>query len=395
MEFERSQLKELRKRLLEPRGFIQVVQGPRQVGKTTMVQQLLAKLKTESLYASADEAQSKNAFWLEQQWQTARLRMKQQELEDFILVIDEIHQLPEWSSIVKKLWDQDSREKRSLKLIALGSSRLLVEKGLTESLAGRFETIIMPHWSLSEMKKAFGFSAEQYAWYGSYPGIASLIKDESRWKNYILHSLIETTISKDILLLNRVDKPALLKHLFEMGCNYSGQIFSYNKMLGQLHEAGNTTTLAHYLDLLSTAGMLSGLSKFSGAKVMSRNSSPKFQVQNTALHSVYSGMTLREVRSNPMQWGRWVESAVGSHLLHLAAVSSSEIYYWRDGNYEVDFVVKSGKKICAIEVKTAKARMTSGLQIFSERYHPQKNWMVGEGGLKWEEFLLLSLDDLF
>ena len=246
-EFRRHHLAFLSKRVKEERQFIQVLFGPRQVGKTTLVTQLLAQTKIPSLFLSADGVGAPNFSWIRQQWDLVRLEVQTKKLKQFIFVIDEIQKIDNWSEVVKQMWDQDTREGRPIKLILLGSSRLLLQDGLTESLAGRFETIYVEHWSYSEMAEAFGWDINQYIWFGGYPGANSLVRDEQRWKQYIADALIETSISKDILMLTRVDKPALMRRLFELGCDYSGQILSYTKMLGQLLDAGNTTTLAHYL----------------------------------------------------------------------------------------------------------------------------------------------------
>src|SRR5205807_8790309 len=246
----------------------------------------------------------------------------------------------------------------ALKVVLLGSAPLLVQRGLTESLAGRFEVLHLPHWSFAEMRAAFGFSLEEYVYFGGYPGAASLVHEPDRWRRYILDALIETTIARDVLLLTRVDKPALLRRLFELGCRYSGQVLSYTKMLGQLHEAGNTTTLAHYLELLGGAGLLTGLAKYSGRAVRQRGSSPKLQVLNTALMSAQSGLSLDEARADREFWGRLVESAVGAHLANSAAVGECELFYWREGSREVDFVVRVGRTLTAIEVKSGRTRDT-------------------------------------
>jgi predicted AAA+ superfamily ATPase len=245
------------------------------------------------------------------------------------------------------------------------------------------------------MKKAFGYSAEQYAWFGGYPGSASLIEDEYRWKEYILHSLIETTLSKDILMLTRIDKPALMKRLFELGCTYSGQILSYSKIVGQLQDAGNTTTLANYLNLLDSAGLLRGIEKFHQQKVHQRLSSPKWMVQNSALFSVYSGYEFTEARSNPAFWGRCVETAVGAHLMSTCKRENIQLYYWRERNMEVDFVLKKKNKYIGLEVKSGRAQNLKGLQAFKNLVNPQKVLFVGDSGIPWKEFLTVNPSDLF
>ena len=271
----------------------------------------------------------------------------------------------------------------------LGSSPLLIQSRLTESLAGRFEIIPVPHWSLSEMREAFGWNLEQYIFFGAYPGAAPLIEEPERWRNYIVHSLIETTISRDILLMTRVDKPALLRRMFQLGCDYSGQILSYQKMLGQLLDAGNTVTLAHYLQLLQGAGMVAGLSKYAHGLVRQRGSSPKLQVLNTALMTAQSGRALAEARRDGDYWGRLVESCVGAHLLNSSMGCSIEVAYWRERNQEVDFVLHQGKTAVALEVKSGRRRESlSGMEAFAKQFRPKRKLLVGGQGIPLEEFLL-------
>lgn len=378
----------------EPRKFIQVIFGPRQVGKTTLVNQMVKKYSFGSLVVSADAIDAYNTYWLEQQWELARIKLTQSGGEDFLLVVDEIQKIDNWSEKVKSLWDQDTRNNLPLKVIVLGSYRLLIQRGLTESLAGRFETTFMSHWSYSEMLAAFGWNEEQYVYFGGYPGAASLISDQQRWKQYVRESLIETSISKDILMLTRVDKPALMKRLFELSCTYSGQILSYNKMLGQLRDAGNTTTLSHYLTLLSTAGLVTGIEKYSSNIIRKKSSSPKFQVYNTALISALSNESFEDALQNPAIWGRLVESAVGAHLLNHSVSGDFALTYWREGNDEVDFVIEQ-KKIIGIEVKSGAIHNTSGMAAFKKKFNPDKLVVIGNTGLPWQEFLQMKPEELF
>jgi len=321
--FRRPLAAELARRLAEPRRFIQVVTGARQVGKTTLVEQVVEAAGVPVRFASADEPTLRGPDWITAQWEAARLSA---ERAGALLVLDEVQKAVGWAESVKRLWDEDSRARRELKVVLLGSAPLLVQQGLTESLAGRFEVVHLPHWSLAEMRAAFGFSLDQYVVFGGYPGAAPLAGEPERWRRYILDALVETTIARDVLLLTRVDKPALLRRLFELGCRYSGQVLSYTKMLGQLHDAGNTTTLAHYLDLLGAAGLLTGLPKYSGSAVRRRASSPKLQVLNTALISAQDGTRFDEVRADRERWGRLVESAVGAHLANAAAARTCEVF---------------------------------------------------------------------
>lgn len=388
MSFTRSQASVLSRRLRETRRFIQAVAGPRQVGKTTLVTQVVEASHIAARFASADEPTLRGRDWIEQQWQAARLEAGDADKRGAVLVFDEIQKIPHWSETVKRLWDEDTHTKSPLKVVVLGSAPLLISRGLTESLAGRFELLHLPHWSYSEMHAAFGWNVEQYLYFGGYPGSAPLIRDEQRWKRYVLDSLIETTISRDVLLLSRVDKPAMLRRLFEVGCRYSGQILSYTKMLGQLQDAGNSTTLAHYLDLLAGAGMVCGLQKFAGEPVRQRGSSPKLQVFNTALMTAQSGYTLKEAASDHEYWGRVVESAVGAHLANAAAAGECEVFYWRDRGMEVDFIVRSGHSVTAIEVKSGRTpNARSGLTAFGAAFKPQRKLLVGGDGITLEAFL--------
>ena len=386
--FQRQQVAVLARRLGEPRRFLQVVAGPRQVGKTTLVHQLLAQSAVASVYASADEPALKDATWLAAQWERARLMAEGAGKRGAILALDEVQKVPRWSETVKRLWDEDTRFGRRLRVVILGSAPLLMQRGLTESLAGRFEVVRLPHWSFSEMREAFAFSLEQYLFFGGYPGAAPLVGEAERWRRYILDALVETTISRDVLLLSRVDKPVLLRRLFELGCRYSGQILSYTKMLGQLQDAGNTTTLAHYLELLSGAGMLTGIQKYAGQAFRRRGSSPKLQVFNTALLTAQSGLLPKVARADREFWGRLTESAVGAHLANAAASGSCELFYWRERNREVDFVVRAGEAVVAIEVKRARASTAlPGMAAFAKAFAPTRVLLVGGDGIPLEEFL--------
>ena len=393
--FYRSYLETVKKRIQEPRKFIQVILGPRQVGKTTMITQLLSQLSVPNLYESADAIPVTNSAWLTQLWEAARLRIKVSGATEYLIVIDEIQKIDNWSEIVKQQWDKDTREKINIKVILLGSSRLLIQQGLTESLAGRFETMYLGHWTYTEMQEAFGWSIEQYVYFGGYPGSAILIDDEERWKNYIKDSLIETSISKDILMLTRVDKPALLKRLFELGSLYSGQVLSYTKIIGQLQDAGNTTTLANYLKLLSDCGLLGGLDKYAGDIIRKRGSSPKFQVYNNALITSQANDTYEKAIINPELWGRLVESSVGTHLINHSISERYNLYYWREGNHEVDFILEKGDKVIGLEVKSGMKAENARMGVFAEKFHPEKVLLVGTSGIPYEEFLKINPRELF
>jgi predicted AAA+ superfamily ATPase len=349
------------------------------------VQQVVSEETVPVRFVSADEPTLRGSAWLEQQWEAARLETV---AAGGILVVDEVQKVENWSEIVKRLWDEDTRRGRKLKVVLLGSAPLMMASGLTESLAGRFETVHLPHWSFPEMRDAFGYSMEEYLYFGGYPGAAFLKDEPKRWRRYILDSLVETSISRDVLLLTRVDKPVLLRRLFELGCRYSGQMLSYTKMLGQLQDAGNTTTLAHYLDLLTAAGMLRGIPKYAGQAVRQRGSSPKLQVFNTALMTALEGLSPEEVRSDREFYGRLVESAIGAHLVNAAQRGDVELFYWRAGNHEVDFILRCGRRITAVEVKSGRRRdQLPGISAFVEAFKPDRSLLVGGDGIPIETFL--------
>jgi predicted AAA+ superfamily ATPase len=355
----------------------------------------MADLSMESHYASADEPTLKDLSWLEQQWEVARRKVrKEKRKKKALLILDEIQKMTDWSETVKRLWDDDSFNDLPLQVIILGSSQLLLQKGLTESLAGRFEVIPMTHWSFGEMKEAFRWNSDQYIYFGGYPGAAELIDDHQRWSRYIIDSLIETTVSRDILLMTRVDKPALLRRLFELSCTYSGQVLSYQKMLGQLQGAGNTTTLAHYLDLLEGAGLVTGLQKYAGQRVRQRGSSPKLQVLNTALMTAPSFGSFKDVKQDTDFWGRLVESAVGATLANGLKGKSADLFYWSGRNREVDFVLPRGKNLVAIEVKSGRKKTAlPGIEVFSKEFDVKRKLLIGAHGIQLEEFLLTPVEE--
>ncbi len=386
----------LLKRLREPRRFIQSLIGPRQVGKTTLARQVADELGIPSRYITADLATLQDVSWLRQQWDVARELAKSE--GKALLIVDEIQKIPHWSDMVKLLWDQDTASGIDLSVMALGSSPWLMQKGLSESLAGRFETIPITHWSFKEMHEIFGWSLERYLYFGGYPGAAPLADEKSpaRWANYINESIIETTISRDILLMSQVNKPALLRRLFQLGCHYSGQILSYNKMLGELQDAGNSTTLAHYLDLLNGAGLLTGLQKFANQNVRRKGSSPKFAVYNNALMSAQSGKNFLEAMSDKAFLGRLVESAVGAHLLNSIRGTQIELFYWREGDKEVDFVLQLGEKLIAVEVKSNQESIQhSGIDSFVKQFNPDRILLVGDQGIPLKSFLSTTPNSLF
>lgn len=393
--YKRTQLEELVKRMGEPRGMIQVIAGSRQVGKSTMVKQMLQEVPLASMLVSADGVAKENTAWIGEVWETARARMRVGRYAEYLLVIDEVHKIDNWSEEVKKQWDADTFNDVNLKVVILGSSRLLLKDGLTESLAGRYELIRMPHWSYREMRDAFGMDVEHYIFFGGYPGGARLVGNEVRWRRYVKDGIIAPAIERDILMTKTVYKPGLMKQLFELGCTYSGEEISLTKLLGQLQDAGNVTTLAGYLATLDESQLLCGLQKYAHDNARKYNSVPKLFVYNTSLLSALSGWKFQQVYTAPKEWGRWVESAVGMHILNQAEEWDYKVYYWREGNKEVDFVIESNRQCVAIEVKSGRRTTNAGLPEFVKRFGPRHSFVVGSGGVPVEEFLQWDLNELF
>jgi predicted AAA+ superfamily ATPase len=349
----------------------------------------------------ADAVDPKDSDWIHRVWESARTTMMLRKLGEYLLVIDEVQKIENWSEVVKREWDADSRNHLNLKVVLLGSSRLLLKKGLTESLAGRFELIRMPHWSLQEMRDAFGVSLDEYIYFGGYPGPAHLIQDERRWRKYIKDSLVAPAIEKDVIMTSNIYKPALMKQLFELGCSYSAEILSLTKMMGQLQDAGNVTTLAGYLEILDQCALLTGLQKYANDEARKRGSIPKYQVYNNALLTAYKGRGFVADRTDTKAWGRWVESAVGAHLLSKADELDYKVYYWREptrnaaqGDLEVDFIVVRDGEVTAIEVKSGRRGMNSGLPTFVETFAPKRSFVVGTGGVSLEDFLNCEVEEI-
>lgn len=392
--FRRAQFDELKSRLAEPRDRIQVISGPRQVGKSTLVKQILQKTTIPFLSVSADNIPKNETSWIGETWATARARMRVTKASEYLLVIDEVHKLDNWSEAVKKEWDEDTRGDVNIKVVILGSSRLLLKDGLTESLAGRYELIRMPHWNYAEMHEAFDMDMDEYIYFGGYPGGAKYIRDERRWRRYIKDSIIAPAIEKDVLTTKNIYKPELMRLLFQLGCTYSGKELSLNKMLGQLQDAGNVTTLANYLTTLNEARLLCGLHKYAQDEARKYNSVPKLMVYNTALLSALTGTTFYKTSTTPNVWGRWVESAVGSYILSLADEYDYKVYYWREKDDEVDFVVEFNGETIAIEVKSGRRGAGEGLSAFCEKFHPKHAFVVGADGIPVEEFLTWDIGNL-
>ena len=416
MKYTRPEEARLKQRLSEPVRFINILAGPRQVGKTTIIRDLIPPESPHGYYISVDEEaevsissinntsstisppQKKDADWLRHYWREARNRaVKWAEIslrnntstqnQPYVFAIDEIQKIDQWSEIVKGLWDEDRANEHNMHVVLLGSAPLLIQKGLSESLAGRYELMTISHWCFTEMQEAFDFSLEEFIYFGGYPGSATLIHEESRWRSYVRESLIQPNIEKDIVQMVRIKNPALLKQLFELGCHYSGQELSLTKMVAQLNEAKHTVTLADYLQLLTQAKLLAGLHKYAAKEVRKRNSVPKLIVFNTALMSAIQDYTFAEAQADRSYWGRLVESCIGAHLLN-SCDNDTNVHYWRDGSDEVDFVLTRGRKLTAIEVKSsANPGPVRGLGVFAQRNPSARIILVGTGGVSLAEFM--------
>ena len=382
----RSQSNDLIMHLQEPRRTIQVVAGPRQVGKTTLVKQVLQQLSTPSRFFNADGVEPDDKDWIAARWEEVRALMHFNQYQEMVLVIDEAHKINNWSEQVKREWDADTFNDVNIKVVLLGSSRLLLKKGLTESLAGRFEILSMTHWSFQEMQEAFGWDINQYVYFGGYPGSAPYVNNEARWRKYMRESIIAPAIEKDVLQTTYIYKPALMHQLFHLGCAYSGELLSYNKMLGLLQDAGNATTLVNYLEVLGESKLLTGLPKYVMDASRKYRTIPKLQVYNNALLTALTeGVSYEKVFTDPQLWGRWVESAVGCYLLDKADELDCDLFYWREDNEEVDFVLRRADKLLAIEVKSGKRQSNSGLSTFRQMYNPQHSLVVGGQALPLED----------
>ena len=393
--YKRSEYQLIKRRLEEPRKFLQVVMGPRQVGKSTVVKQVLQDLDIPYQHFSADNVPNSDSSWIANCWEAVRQIKENKGLQTIILVIDEIQKIVNWSESVKKEWDKDTFDDIDIKVLLLGSSRVLLERGLSESLAGRFEEIRMTHWSYQEMKDCFGFSLNQYIFYGGYPGAASLIDDYDRYLQYVQSSIIDATINKDILMDTPIAKPALLRQTFELGAAYSGQLLSLTKMLGELQDAGNTVTLSGYINLLNDSGLLRGVQKYSVDMARRRASVPKFHVYNNALKTVYTSQTFDQVILDRKLWGYIFESAIGAYIVSQSFVHRFEVFYWREKQYEVDFVLRKNGVLVAIEIKSNNEKNTKGLDQFKQLFNPKSAFIVGDGGVSVEDFLTMDLRKLF
>lgn len=346
----------LEERILNWPKLIQIVLGPRQVGKTTGVKQLFEKWQGPKHFATADTPLPPTAEWIIQQWNQARVANSES-----LLVIDEIQKIPRWSEVVKKLFDED-RDSGKIKVILLGSASLDLSRGLSESLAGRYEIISVPHWSFYECQLAFNWKLDDYLAYGGYPGSAPLVQDPNRWQDYIANNIIAPVIHKDIPMLQDIRKPALFRQVFELALSYPAQEISFQKLIGQLQESGNASTVKHYLEILSQAFLISTLEKYSTRPISTKSSSPKIIPLCPAIISAISSPS--KIRNDKEWRGRVLESSVGAQLKR----ARGKLTYWRENKHEVDFVLEKDNYLLAFEIKSNRKKPTTGLNAFSASF---------------------------
>lgn len=384
-EYRRSIVKDLIARTSERRRFIQILAGPRQTGKSTAIRQALERVDLPRHVALAS-IDSSSRDWLRAQWLQTR-NLITEDTPAALLVIDEVQLVSQWSAVVKELWDEDAWNGIDLRVVLSGSSSLLLRKGLAEGLTGRFEIIRSTHWSYSECRDAFGYSLEDFLYFGGYPGGAIFKNDKQRWLDYLNDAVIEPSITRDVIALEEVRKPALMRKLFQMGAPYSAQELSYRKILGQLDDAGNTTTIAHYLDLLDAAGLLCGLQKYDPRMMREKASSPRLMVYDTALMTATYGRYRDFLLTDPERKGHLVESAVGAYLLALSKKERFDVRWWREGANEVDFVLVQGESATAVEVKSGRVKSLKGLTAFVNQVPHAKTLVVGSSSCSLEDFL--------
>lgn len=395
--YQRRHLNILKSRMAEPRRRMQIVMGPHQVGKSTLVGQFTEGISVPFDFFAADGVNRFDSSWIPNKWQQVRMRMDIHSEQEHILIIDEVQKIRGWSEQVKKEWDEDSRNHRNLKVILLGSSRLLLQKGLEESLEGRFETIKMGYWDWQEMHEAFGFSMDEYVYFGGFPGLAPDIQDEDRWRNLMEDSIISSILTRDILEIEEIRNPALLRQVFELACIESAKELSLTKMQGTMN-SGTVPTIKNYLDILNKSMTVQPLQNYSASRIREKLSVPKMQVFNNAFRNRFGSFSFDEARVDPAEWGRLVESAVGAHLANRAMTDDYELFYWRnERRQECDYVLRKGQALVAIEVKSGSVDKTVGFEKFKEQFADKVTaaFIVGPQALPLEDFFMMDLKSLF
>jgi len=340
----------LQRRLEEkPPIRLQLLVGPRQVGKTTLLLALEERYKSRAIYVSADTPEAGLPSWADGVWRRALDRTGH---DAAILLIDEIQYLPQWSHWLKARFDEVTRKKIPLHVVVTGSSSLKIGAGAKETMAGRFERLTLTHWGAADLTKFLGVSGdiapERIVSHGGYPGAVTYWNDPARWRTYLRDSVIEPAIGRDILQLEVVRKPALLRQLFALAVAHPAEILSLEKIAGSLAEKGALETLAHYMELLSDAFLVAGLQRYAGDEIRRRRSPPKLVVLNNALLAGSRASSPPGTQSNPSEWGRWLENA----CIAFAINAGQEAFYWREEPWEVDAVIRGSWGRWLLEVKS-------------------------------------------
>jgi len=390
----RSVFYPLVQRLHSPRCRIQVLFGPRESGKTTLAQQAIQAFAGRATYVSSDGPTAIDAFDLEQKWELARLECRRS--GRWLLILDEVQRTAGWSAVARRLRDGDAGEGLDLRVLMIGSSMPLLDAGLKSDLQGLYDMTPTGHWSYAEIQERFGWTLDQYIYFGGYPRTAEMLANEEGWRAFLLEQVIETALARDVLLSAQVAKPSLLRSFFRLACTHSAEVLSFQKMTTQLPGAGNTTTLSGYLELLQGAGLVRGLQKFDDGEERKRGSIPKLQVFNSGLATALSGWTYESARGDGDRWGRLVESAIGAHLANAAVTGEiDDLCYWRERNRDVAFVIRAGNRIVALDVKAGQRKISMpGIEVFARAFRPYRRLEVGAEGIPVEEFLRISPREL-
>ncbi len=386
-------------------GRIQLLAGPRQVGKTTLLLELHERLGEQSVYVPADSPEAALPGLWERVFGEAEETAKS--IGRAVVLLDEVHMLSKWAEHLKGATDRIRRRKIPIHVVATGSSALRLASGSRETLAGRFERITLTHWSASSLAEVFGFSskdaADQVVGMGSYPGAIALRDDVRRWAAYIRDAIVEPAIGRDILALASVRKPALLRQVFGVAASSPAQIVSLQKIQGQLQDPGALETIAHYLNLLEEAFLVAPVSKYANRAVRRRSSPPKLVTLNNAILAVMDPQGIPTPDSDPERFGVWVENA----CLAFAWNAGQHVSYWREEPQEIDGVLEGSWGKWAVEIKTKKLRLSDMRAVLEfTRRNPRFRPLVicrdgdedtarraGAVAVGWQTFLLSGPPD--
>jgi predicted AAA+ superfamily ATPase len=359
----------LLKRLSEPApGRIQLLSGPRQVGKTTLLLEIAERERGAAIYAAADGPEAALPGFWERLWGEAESRASA--VKRAVLLLDEIHLMPQWAARLKGEWDRARRRKVPIHVIATGSSALRLSSGSRESLAGRFERTVLTHWSASSLSDIFGVPRSEVSDLvvrrGTYPGAFQYSEDVGRWTAYVRDSILEPAIGRDILAIEAVRKPALLRQVFGVCASSPAQIVSLQKLQGQLQDSGALETIAHYLQLLEEAFLVVPLTKHSTRAARQRAAPPKLVTLNNALLAVVEPRGIPDASRDSARYGAWVENACIAYAWN----SGQRVSYWREEPHEVDAVLEGSWGAFAVEVKTGPLTVSDlrGLGEFTRRF---------------------------